>query len=145
MGHKAEVLVNLRVPAAWLQRIDAAVNYRPVKTSRHTWIMEAIYRQMQDETVEGTLDIFWENSAERDTQPKYRLIFCRYADFQGGAMQPNRLVGDAALKRHLIEVGFRDEDAKAWMRKVKSDRSVPIPNVMMPMPYLESYGYPAEK
>jgi hypothetical protein len=138
---KTEAAINLRLPPGWLHRIDTAVDCRPIKTSRHGWIMEAIYNQLQRETVEGTLDIFWENHEDRAAPPSYRLIFCRYSDFTGGAMQPNRLVGDAALKSHLVELGLREKVAESWLERVRAERAVPIPNLMMPLEYLVHYGY----
>jgi hypothetical protein len=138
---KNEVAINLRIPVELLARVDEAVGVRPLKTSRHAWIMEAVYQQLQRETVEGTLDIFWENSEDRDAVPKYRLIFCRYAAFIGGAMQPNRVVGDERLRRHLQSLNFTQEQAKALINEVKRERSVPIPNVMMPLKHLAEYGF----
>ena len=138
---KREVTVNLRVPTELLTRIDEAVNRRPFRTSRHSWILEAIYRQLQHETVEGTLDIFWENSEDRVAIPKYRLVFCRYVAFLGGAMQPNRLIGDESLSSHLLSLNFTSERVKAVTKQVKRDRSASIPNVMMPLQHLPQYGY----
>lgn len=141
MSEKSEVLINLRVPVELLAKIDDAVQMRPLRTSRHAWIMEAIYQQLQRETTEGTLDIFWENSENRTMSPTYRLVFCRYVRFQGGAMQPNRIVGDESLRSHLISLNFTKEQARRMIEKVKAERSVPIPNVMMPLKQLSQYGY----
>lgn len=141
MTSKREAAINLRVPTDWFRKIDTAVAHRPIRTSRHSWIMEAIHHQLQHENVEGTLDIFWENSEDRAVKPSYRLIFCKYTGFAGGAMQPNYILGDAALKRYLAGLGIEQEEVKVWVKRVKAERSVPIPRVMMPLNYLADYGY----
>lgn len=46
---KTEMLVNLRLPADVVQQIDAIVVKRRIKTSRHTWLMEAIYDKLEKE------------------------------------------------------------------------------------------------
>ena len=141
VGDRVEAAINLRLPAGWLDRVDAAVKHRPIKTSRHTWIMEAIWNQLQQETVEGNLDIFWENHTDQNAPPRYRLIFCRYSHFTGGAMQPVRFIGNTALVGHLIELGFTERLARSWMEKVRTEVSILIPNLMMPLEYLPRYGY----
>jgi hypothetical protein len=141
MTEKAESFINLRVPAEFLTKIDEAVQMRPLRMSRHAWIMEAVYQQLQRETTEGTLDIFWENNEDRTASPTYRLVFCRYVRFQGGAIRPNRIVGDESLRSHLISLNFTKEQAKRMIEKVKAEKSVPIPNVTMPMEQLFQYGY----
>ena len=44
-GSKTAPIV-LRLPAEMLEQIDAAVRSRPVKTPRHTWILEAVYEKL---------------------------------------------------------------------------------------------------
>ena len=39
--------VLLNIPAALLGRIDEAVKGRPVRTPRHTWILEAILEKLE--------------------------------------------------------------------------------------------------
>ncbi len=39
----------LRVPSAVLTRVDAAVKARPVRTPRHTWLLEAIHEKLERE------------------------------------------------------------------------------------------------
>lgn len=46
---KTEILVNLRLPADVLQDIDLLVSKRKIKTSRHTWLLEAIYDKLEKE------------------------------------------------------------------------------------------------
>lgn len=46
---KDEQIVNLRVPVEILQRVDAVRKARPLKISRHAWLLEAIYRQLLKE------------------------------------------------------------------------------------------------
>ncbi len=141
MTVKPEAVINLRVPTDVLTKMDQAVETRPLKISRHTWIMEAIHRQLREETTEGTLDIFWENSEDSAASPRYRLIFCRYLGFQGGAMQPHLVIGEESLRKHLIGLKFGERQAKALVVRVKTEKSVPVPNVMMPFEQLPRYGY----
>ncbi len=55
LGSQAEPAKNetasvvLRIPAKVLTRIDKAVRHRPIKTPRHTWILEAIIEQLRRE------------------------------------------------------------------------------------------------
>lgn len=46
---KTEMLVNLRMPSDIVQQIDLLVSKRRIKTSRHTWLMEAIYDKLEKE------------------------------------------------------------------------------------------------
>ena len=41
------VAVVLRIPAGILERIDAAVKARPIRTPRHTWLLEALHEKLQ--------------------------------------------------------------------------------------------------
>ena len=41
--------VKLRIPAAMLRQVDAAVATRRLKTPRHSWILEAIDEKLQRE------------------------------------------------------------------------------------------------
>jgi len=43
------VTVNLRVPSETLNRVDQAVQSRPFKIPRHTWLMEAIVEKLKRE------------------------------------------------------------------------------------------------
>ena len=48
--HQAEAdstAVILRLPADMLAKVDAAVAARPIRTPRHTWILEAIHEKLQ--------------------------------------------------------------------------------------------------
>lgn len=53
-GNDAQALetmvVNLRPPVSMVQRIDELVSQRPVKTSRHMWLMEAIVEKLKRES-----------------------------------------------------------------------------------------------
>jgi hypothetical protein len=44
-----EVAVTVRIPKAMLRDIERAVKQRPIKTPRHTWLMEAIYEKWERE------------------------------------------------------------------------------------------------
>jgi len=39
--------LQLRIDRQFLQRIDALIAKRPLKMSRHTWLLEAIYKQLK--------------------------------------------------------------------------------------------------
>lgn len=47
---KKEQTVNLRLPGNILDEIDLAVTSRRLKTSRHTWLMEAIIEKLDRES-----------------------------------------------------------------------------------------------
>ncbi len=44
-----DVPVTVRIPKAMLRDIERAVKRRPIKTPRHTWLMEAIYAKWEQE------------------------------------------------------------------------------------------------
>ena len=48
-GH-VEVPVTVRIPKPMLADIESLVKTRPIKTARHTWLMEAIYEKWKRET-----------------------------------------------------------------------------------------------
>ncbi len=43
------VALVLRLPSEVLTRVDAAVKARPVRTPRHTWLLEAVHEKLQRE------------------------------------------------------------------------------------------------
>jgi hypothetical protein len=45
-----EVPVTVRIPKPMLSDIESLVRTRPIKTARHTWLMEAIYEKWKRET-----------------------------------------------------------------------------------------------
>ena len=45
----AERQVSLRIPETILSEIDDLVRDRPVRTPRHTWLMEAVVEKLQRE------------------------------------------------------------------------------------------------
>jgi hypothetical protein len=45
-----EVPVTVRIPKPMLSDIEFLVKTRPIKTARHTWLMEAIYEKWKRET-----------------------------------------------------------------------------------------------
>ena len=93
-----------------------------------------------ERTVEGSLDIHWENSNDPDAPPLYRLLFLSYKYSQGGAQQPKRIVGDPMLQAYLLNIHFTPEDAADWIEKLKNRTSVSIPNVMLASQFLADYG-----
>ena len=42
--------VTVRIPKPMLSDIESLVKTRPIKTARHTWLMEAIYEKWKRET-----------------------------------------------------------------------------------------------
>lgn len=44
-----EVPVTVRIPKPMLDDIEGFVKSRPIKTARHTWLMEAIYEKWKRE------------------------------------------------------------------------------------------------
>ncbi len=47
---KEEVPITVRIPVAMLRDIERMVRQRPIKTPRHTWLMEALYEKWKRET-----------------------------------------------------------------------------------------------
>jgi hypothetical protein len=45
--HDKTVAVVLRLPAEMLGQIDASVNARPIRTPRHTWLLEAVHEKLK--------------------------------------------------------------------------------------------------
>ena len=45
---KTSQTVILRVPKDMLEKIDSSLKSRPIKMSRNTWFLEAIYRYLND-------------------------------------------------------------------------------------------------
>ena len=41
--------VNLRIPATLVERIDQELKSRPIKTPRHTWLLEAVVEKLNRE------------------------------------------------------------------------------------------------
>jgi hypothetical protein len=48
---KGTVPVILRVPEEILERVDASVQARRIKTPRHTWLLEAVLEKLERESV----------------------------------------------------------------------------------------------
>lgn len=48
----ATVPLVLRLPSEVLTRVDAAVKARPVRTPRHTWLLEAVHEKLRREVEE---------------------------------------------------------------------------------------------
>lgn len=46
---KKNTVVNLHFPPGLIERVDAAVQNRPLKTPRHTWLLEAVLDKLQKE------------------------------------------------------------------------------------------------
>ena len=92
-----------------------------------------------EETIEGSLDIRWENYGEPRTTSKYALLFARYRNFRNGAQKPKLIVGDDALEAYLIKIHFTPQNARERIKQVKEKKSVSIKNTMMPTQFLADY------
>ncbi|SRR5712692_961550 len=137
-----EVAITVRVPKGTVDRIDDRVKRRLTKIPRHSWLLEAIYEKLyREERVEGVLDIFWENSSEIGATARFVLHFLRLDRIKGGPVAPMTAVGDDSLERYLVEWGFKAENAKGWIEKLNADKSVSIPNVMLPADRVGPYGF----
>jgi hypothetical protein len=90
-------------------------------------------------TVEGSLDIIWENKAQLTATPRYMLLFARYRNFKSGAQPSKKIVGKDALEAYLVAIGFEPRDAKEWARQVHEKQEVSIPHVMMPEDQMAVY------
>jgi hypothetical protein len=94
-------------------------------------------------TIEGSLNIFWVNQTELAATPKYQLHFVRYSGFQSGAQPSKLIVGADGLESYLTELGFTPQNARQWIAQAHENRSVSIPNVMLPEQYLAPYLAPS--
>lgn len=50
---RKEVPVTVRIPKSMLDDIESLVKARPIKTARHTWLMEAIYEKWKRESTQN--------------------------------------------------------------------------------------------
>lgn len=85
----------------------------------------------EEKLIEGTLSILWTNFNERQSAPRYDILFSRYEGFRGGAQRPYAIVGTDALKNYLVGIGFEAENTNNWIKRFSEKRSVAIPNVML--------------
>lgn len=132
--------MTIRLPKATLEMIDALVRARPTKIPRQTWVLEAIQAKLNKENrVEGTLEVVWENPPE-DKRPSYRLLFFR-ADREGGPVAPLTVMLEEVLERRLAGWGLGKEHARAWIDKLKVEKSVSVPKVMVPASEVGPYGF----
>jgi hypothetical protein len=90
--------------------------------------------------IEGSLDIKPLSFAAGGAGLSFHLLFLRYANFRNGAQQPKLIDGVDSLERYLVCLGFSDDDARAWVARASAERSVSIPNVIMPEPELGRCG-----
>jgi hypothetical protein len=116
--------------------------------------------------IEGTLYIRWEKDTEASATPRYKLMFSGYKNPwegvyitsreglynllvnyrsgdmwfpKGGAQLSKLLVGSDRLESYLIDIGFRPDDAKDWIKQIHEKGSVSIPNVTMPEEQMSAY------
>jgi hypothetical protein len=92
-----------------------------------------------EQTIEGSLDILWENYGDPAATPKYALLFARYKNFKNGAQRPKAIVGDSGLEAYLTKIHFTVHDARERIRKVKERKSVSVKNTIMPAQFLSDY------
>lgn len=93
-----------------------------------------------EESVEGSLDIRWENYGDFRSTARYLLLFLRYKNFRSGAQQPKKIYGEAALLKYLGEIGFSASRTEELAAQLRESGSVSIPNVIMPAHHLQDYG-----
>lgn len=86
--------------------------------------------------IEGTLDIYWENSADPGI---YRMSFLPYsATTERGAIARKQIVGSEALFSYLVsiqapsmEIEQRENRAREWVRDLHAQTSISLPNVIL--------------
>jgi hypothetical protein len=118
-------------------------------------------------TIKGSLYIIrWEKNTQASATPRYMLMFSRHKTFsegvhitsredlysllvnyrswdmwspKGGAQPSKLLVGSDVLESYLIDIGFRPDDAKDWIKQIHEKGSVFIRNVVMPEEQMSAY------
>jgi len=143
-------LAKFDVPAVgmssvYIGQVDSEIEPRReayLRTTLAQWENEYLTSDsvQTERTVEGNLDIHWENSNDPDATPRYMLLFLSYKYFKGGAQQPERIVGDSALQAYLLDIHFTPKDAAEWIEQLKRKASVSIPNVVLASQFLAEYG-----
>jgi hypothetical protein len=90
-------------------------------------------------TVEGSLNILWQNYPQPAAAPRYRLLFTRYVSPKGGAAQSRQAVGEDRLRSYLVGIDLTAQDAKCWIEQVHEKHTVTIPRVYMPDREIAAY------
>jgi hypothetical protein len=138
MPKQRESMVNLRIPRELSMKIDWAVKSRPLPTSRHAWIMEALYGQVRKEAIEGRLQI----SRESEVGPQYSIGFLPYIDVAyGGALRTINVVGDDVFEGYLRELDVEPVAAKNWVKILKTRKTISIDHVTMSVSWLGPFGF----
>ena len=91
--------------------------------------------------MEGILNVSRETGEERDAPAKYILHFLRPDRIRMRPVAPMPVVGDDCLAHYLVEWGCTSENAKGWIQKLKSSRSISIPDIVMPADRVGRYGF----
>jgi|SRR5450755_4473688 hypothetical protein len=139
---ESEVALTVRVPGFTLQRVDALVRARPTRIPRHSWLLEAIYEKLsKEERVRGNLEVRWQNSGAIGMPATYLLLFLRSDRRRSSPVAPMTVVGDDCLEGHLVEWGSTLENAKAWIQKLRADRTISVHDVIMPASRAGRYGF----
>jgi hypothetical protein len=84
-------------------------------------------------TVEGSLNILWENYAQPAKVCNYRVLFSSYTSLKGIMPEPAPRYFDCAddLESYLVEKGLQAREAKNWVDQVHEKKNVSIPNVIL--------------
>jgi hypothetical protein len=92
-------------------------------------------------TIEGSLDILWENYEQPANTPRYRVLFASYTSLKGTLPEPapRHIDGTEALESYLVEKGLKAKEAKKWVKQVQEQKNASIPNVIL---RLERVGPP---
>jgi hypothetical protein len=144
MADGTDVALTVRIPVETLERIDVLVKARQTRIPRHSWLLEAIYEKLfKEERVQGDLEILLESSKGAVVTSVYRLRFFRLDRQKGSPVVPMTVVGDDSLERYLIEWDLSAENAKRWIQKLKTDRSISVRGVIVPAERAGRYGFRA--
>jgi hypothetical protein len=91
------------------------------------------------EVVEGSLDIFWANHAEREATPTYVLHFLRYRNFKQGAQRAKTISGQPALTLYLRNLNLTEPQIRLILSRIDADKSFDVPNILLPKPHALAY------
>ena len=90
-------------------------------------------------TVEGTLDVIWENYGEPLATPRYKLLFMRYQGFKNGGQPHKLIVGNKELESYLAALGLKPQRISQISEEVLKNKVASITNLMMEELYIKEY------
>jgi hypothetical protein len=138
----SEVPLTVRLAVGTLERVDTLVKNRPTRIPRHSWLLEAIHEKLnREERVEGILQVSREDNAEGDVPTGYVLRFLRPDRKKGRPVSLMTVVGNDCLERYLVEWSVTSENARAWIQKLKANRSISIPDIVISSDRVGRYGF----